>query len=126
MMRSLRLLILAGMAVLAIPVSAVAVLDWRAGKIVIVHNKGAQSIQISETITDGAYVERSEPKVVAAGGSAWFYFFPKLKTGVVKLRCGGGGSYAIISLGNRRSGFLLSNVTLNSCSDVISRSNFTG
>jgi hypothetical protein len=109
--------------VFTIPLLALAVLYVRAGKLVAVRNDGAASIEVTQTITDGTYLEHTETKVLAPGTSTWLYFFPKIR-GPLKLRCIGGGSYASISLGTDPSRFQFSKVVLDGCSRVVSRSGF--
>jgi hypothetical protein len=119
----MRAVLIVAAVVLTIPLLTLAVLYARAGKVVIVRNQGASSIEIGEMISDGLYVERTDRKVLPAGETTWSFFFPKTK-GALKLSCVGGGTTATISLGVQPSKLLFSRVVLDGCNRIVSRSAF--
>lgn len=123
-MSLVRSLLVAAAVVLAIPLLTLAVLWLRAGKVVVVHNAGQASVEVTETISDGNYVEHTDTTVLEGGKTTWLYFFPKIK-GPLRLRCVGGAGVATVSLGIDPGRFLYSSVTLDSCNRVIKRSGFT-
>ena len=107
-----------------IPLLAFGYMYMRAAKVVVVSNEGAASIEVSEFVSDGGYVERTEKAVLPAGSSTWMYFYPKIE-GRLVLRCVGGGSLADVSLGTGSERFVFSRVRLDSCNRVISRGGFS-
>lgn len=107
-----------------IPLIAFAYMYMRAAKVVVVSNEGPASVEISEFVTNGSYVERTDKIMLAAGESTWIYFYPKIE-GRLMLRCVGGGSLADLSLGTEPARFLFSRVRLDGCGRVISRSGFS-
>ena len=110
--------------VLAVPLLALLVLWLRAGKVVVVQNIGTTGVEVTETISDGNYVEHTDTTVLGPGKTTWLYFFPKIK-GPLLLRCVGAGSSARLSLGLDPGRLLYSSVTLDSCNRVVRRSGFT-
>jgi hypothetical protein len=110
-------LLIVAVVVLTIPLLAVAVLWLRAGKVISVRNDSDTRVEITATVSDGVYVEHTETKTLDSGGSAWFYFFPKI-TGALALRCVGGGRFGTISLGAEPARFQYSGVVLDSCDSM--------
>ena len=123
-MSIVRSMLVIAAAVLTIPLIALAVLWLRAGKVVIVHNSGSASVELTEMINDGTYVEHTDTTTLEGGRTTWLYFFPKIK-GPLVLRCVGGGNFATISLGIDPSRLLFSSLDLDSCNRVVRRSGFT-
>ncbi|MBV9991189.1 MAG: hypothetical protein JOZ72_07830 [Alphaproteobacteria bacterium] len=123
-MSAVRSILVVVAVVLAIPLLALLVLWLRAGKVVVVQNVGSTGIEVTETISDGNYVEHTDATVLGPGKTTWLYFFPKIK-GPLLLRCVGAGSSARVSLGIDPGRFLYSNVTLDGCDRVVRRSGFT-
>jgi len=108
----------------AIPLLSLLYMYSRSAKVLVVSNEGTSSIEISEYVSDGSYVERTDKTALAAGQSTWLYFYPKVE-GRLVLRCAGGGAAADVSLGTKATRFVFSRVTLDACNRVVSRGGFS-
>jgi hypothetical protein len=117
----MRKLLIAAAVVLAIPLGTLIYLTLFSGKVVIVHNAGAEKIDVSMMIRSGSVIERTEPRAIAANDFSWIMFFPRTK-GLVVLRCTSAGNVARLSLGSGgQRGASFSNVILDACNRVVSR-----
>jgi hypothetical protein len=108
--------------VLAIPLATLIYLKLFNGKVVIVRNAGPEHIEVTLTITNGDAVERTAPRAIGADRLSWIVFYPRTK-GQLVLRCMSASHLARVSLGaGGQGGVSLSNLTLDGCSHVASRS----
>ncbi|GEM_PF-4291775 len=111
--------------VLAIPLATFAVLWLRDGKVLVVHNTGTASFEVTGRTENGPTVEYTDKRVVPAGKWDWMIFFPKMQ-GAMHLRCIDGGGLSTVQLGpDAPTRFLYSNVTLQGCGHVEHKSGFT-
>ena len=111
--------------VFALPLATFAVLWLKGGKVLIVHNTGTASFEVTGRIDNGPEVENTDKRVVAAGQWDWLIFFPQTK-GAMHLRCIDGAGLSTIQLGpDAPSRFLYSNVSLQGCGRVEKKSGFT-
>jgi hypothetical protein len=111
--------------VLAIPLATFVVLWIREGKVLVVHNTGTGSFEVTGRVENGADVENTDKRVVPAGGWDWMIFFPKTKA-AMHLRCIDGSGLSTIELGpDAPTRFLYSNVTLQGCGHVEQKSGFS-
>jgi hypothetical protein len=117
----MRRFLIAAAVVLAIPFGTLIYLKFMGGEVVFVRNTGAEKIDVSMTISSGDAIEKTEPRSVAAHSFSWIIFFPRTK-GLLVLRCTSAGNVARLSLGGGEGRASFSNVTLDACNRVVSRS----
>ncbi|HWA89254.1 MAG TPA: hypothetical protein VG889_04420 [Rhizomicrobium sp.] len=120
----MKAVLIALVAIFAIPLLTLGSLYLRAGKVVIVRNAGAASFETSETIEVGGYREKTDTRTVQPGDTAWLFFYPHLK-GRVRIRCVDADGLALISPGpNDTARMLFTDVTLDGCRRIVARRGF--
>ncbi|MBV8977059.1 MAG: hypothetical protein JO261_15690 [Alphaproteobacteria bacterium] len=109
-------------AVLIVPLFTLGVLYARGGKVVVVHNSGASSLEAQVRGESQGYVENTDKRTVHAGSWDWMIFFPRI-AGPLALHCVDGGGLSLTQLGpNAPPRFLYASVTLQGCGHVAQRS----
>ena len=119
----MRRFLIALAAVLVIPLATLIYLKLFDGKVVIVRNSGAEKIDVSVTINSGGVIERTELRSVPAGSVDWIMFYPRTK-GMLIVHCTSVDHIATVSLAGGLGGASVSNLKLDGCRSVISRSGF--
>lgn len=83
--------------VFAIPLLAVGWMYASGRKCVIVRNDGALPVSVQILDSDGAYVERTEPRRIGAQDFSWIIFRPQVR-GALAATCASAAGFASLTL----------------------------
>ncbi len=111
--------------VVAIPLLVIAYFFFNVATLVVVQNSGTSDTEVSMVIAGGAGFERTPDKLLKANSATLILFVPQTE-GELSVTCMKDGHWKGFPVGHASPhGFTASNITLQSCDRLVSKSGFT-
>ena len=110
--------------VVAVPVLVIAYFFFKVATLVVVNNSGGSDTEVSMVIAGGSGFERTPDKLLKANSATLILFTPQTE-GVLSVTCLKDGHWKGFVVGHASPNeFTASNITLESCDRLVSKSGF--